>query len=137
MFGKLGDIASLMKQAPEIMRQAQEMQSKAAEVQEQLKEARVEGVAGGGMVNVSADGQQRVLNVKIDPTLLETPDAEMLEDLILAATNQALEKSREKAAEMMQGLTSNMDIPGMQDMMGKFGLGPTATPPSTTDNEDE
>lgn len=124
MFGKFGEIASMLKQAPEIMRQAQEMQAKAAEMQEKLGDLKVEGTAGGGMVTVEASGKKRLLAVKIDETLLAGNDAEMLEDLILAASNQALERAEAAAAEEMQKLTGDMNIPGMQDMMSKMGINP-------------
>lgn len=128
MFGKFGDIASLLKQAPEIMRQAQEMQGKAAEMQERLAKLHVEGTAGGGMVSVTATGQQKVLNMSIDQSLLDDGDKEMLEDLVVAAVNQALEKAKAAAAEEMAKLTGDINLPGMQDMMAKFGGPGSETP---------
>jgi nucleoid-associated protein EbfC len=124
MFGKLGDIASLLRQAPEIMRQAQEMQGRAAEMQERLGKLKVEAAAGGGMVTVTATGQQNILGVTVDPSLLADGDKEMLEDLIVAAVNQALEKARALAAEEMSKLTGDMMIPGMEDVMSKLGINP-------------
>lgn len=124
MFGKLGDIASLLRQAPEIMRQAQEMQGKAAEMQERLGKMQVEGTAGGGLVTVTASGQQKILAVNIDQSLLSDGDKEMLEDLLVAATNQAIDKAKTVASEEMAKLTGNMNIPGMEDMMSKFGIAP-------------
>ena len=124
MFGKLGDIASLLKQAPEIMRQAQEMHGKAAEMQERLGKLEVEATAGGGMVTVTASGQQKVLAVNIDQSLLADGDKEMLEDLLVAAVNQAIEKSKALASEEMAKLTGNMNIPGMEDIMSKLGMPP-------------
>jgi DNA-binding YbaB/EbfC family protein len=126
MFGKLGDIASLLKQAPEIMRQAQEMQGKAAEMQERLAQLQVEGTAGGGMVSVTATGQQKILGVTIDPSLIADGDKEMLEDLLVAAVNQAIDKARAAASEEMSKLTGNMNVPGMGDVMSKFGMKPPA-----------
>jgi nucleoid-associated protein EbfC len=123
MFGKLGDIAGLLRQAPEIMRQAQEMQAKAAEIQERLGKLQVEGSAGGGLVNVTATGQQKIVGVSIDPSLIKDGDKEMLEDLLVAAVNQALEKARQVASEEMSKLTGDMNIPGMQEVMSKFGVG--------------
>ena len=124
MFGKLGDIATLLRQAPEIMRQAQEMQGKAAEMQERLGKMEVEGTAGGGLVNVTASGQQKILAVNVDANLLADGDKEMLEDLLVAAVNQALEKAKALASEEMAKLTGNMNIPGMEDMLSKFGMTP-------------
>lgn len=132
MFGKFGDIATLLKQAPEIMRQAQQMQGKAAEMQERLAKLQVEGTAGGGMVNVTATGQQKIVGLSIDPSLLADGDKEMLEDLVVAAVNQSLEKAKASAAEEMAKLTGDMNLPGMEDMMAKFG-GPTSTPDTETE----
>ena len=123
MFGKFGDIASLLRNAPEIMRQAQEMQGRAAEMQERLGKLQVEGSAGGGMVTVTATGQQKIVAVVIDPSLISDGDKEMLEDLLVAAVNQALEKAKAVASEEMSKLTGDMNIPGMQEMMAKFGVG--------------
>lgn len=131
MFGKFGDIATLLKQAPEIMRQAQEMQGKAAEMQERLGKLHVEGTAGGGLVTVTATGQQKILGVSVDQSLMADGDKEMLEDLVVAAVNQALEKAKAAASEEMAKLTGDMNLPNMQDMMSKFG-GPGSTPGSET-----
>lgn len=122
MFGKMGDIANLLKQAPEIMRQAQEMQGKAAEMQERLAQQQVEGTAGGGLVTVTANGQQKILSVNVDPSLISDNDKEMLEDLVVAAVNQALEKAKSVASEEMSKLTGDMNLPGMDDVMAKFGM---------------
>ncbi|HAW27509.1 MAG TPA: YbaB/EbfC family nucleoid-associated protein [Planctomycetaceae bacterium] len=113
MFKGLGNIAGMMKQFSE-------MQGKMTEMQEKLGKLRFEGSAGGGMVNVEANGQQKVLGVKIDQTLLESGDPEMLEDLITAATNQALDKAREGAAEEMSQITGGMNIPGLDEALSKF-----------------
>jgi DNA-binding YbaB/EbfC family protein len=126
MFGKLGDIATLLRQAPEIMRQAQEMQGKAAEMQERLAQMQVEGTSGGGMVSVTASGQQKILSVTVDPTLMADGDKEMLEDLLVAAVNQAIEKAKAAASEEMSKLTGSMNVPGMDDVMSKFGMAPPA-----------
>lgn len=103
-----------------LMKQAQQVQKKLAEAQEQLGDIRVEGSAGGGMVTVVANGKQEVLEVKIEPEVLED-DPEILEDLIVAAVNQALSKAGEAAQEKMNeatgGLLGNlpqgMNFPGM------------------------
>lgn len=133
MFGKIGGLASLIKQAPEIMRQAQEMQGKAAEVQEKLGQLRVEGTAGGGMVTVEATGQQRIIGVKIEDSLVESNDREMLEDLVTAAVNQAIEKSKALAADEMSKLAGGANIPGMEDIMEKFGMKPPGAAPEGAD----
>ncbi len=131
MFGKFGDIASLLKQAPEIMRQAQEMQGRAAEMQERLGKLHVEGTAGGGLVTVTASGQQKIIGVNVDPSLLADGDKEMLEDLLVAAVNQALEKAKTAAGEEMAKLTGNM--PGMNEIMSKFGM----QPPESENSDDD
>ena len=111
-------IASLMKQA-------QEMQGRMAEMQEDLARLRVEGSAGGGMVTVEANGQQKILAVRVEQSLLESDDREMLEDLLVAATNQALEKAREAAGQEMSKLTGEINIPGLNEALSKI-CNPTA-----------
>jgi nucleoid-associated protein EbfC len=111
MLKGLGDIMQAMKQAQAIHGRMGEMQAKLAEL-------RVEGSAGGGMVTVSADGQQRVLSCRIEPSLMETGDREMLEDLVCSAVNQALERSREAAATQMASLVDGFELPpGLKDAM--------------------
>jgi len=102
------------------MKQAQKMQQKIAEAQSQLGDIKVEGTAGGGMVTVVANGNQEVLEVKIEPEVLED-DVEILEDLVVAAVNQALSKAGDAAQEKMNeaagGLLGNLpkglNIPGL------------------------
>jgi len=121
MFQSLGNLASLLKNAPEMLRQAQQMQSKMQELQEKLGRLRVEGSAGGGMVTVAASGQQKVVSVRIDESLLKTDDREILEDLIQSATNQALEKAREAASEEMSHLMGDAgSMPGMGDLLARM-----------------
>lgn len=88
-----------------MMKQAQKLQAQMAKVQEELADKRVEGSSGGGMVTVMANGRQEVLEIKIDPEVVNPQDVEMLEDLIVAAVKQALEKSQELAEEEMQKAT--------------------------------
>lgn len=116
MFKGLGNMASMLKQA-------QEMSGKMKEMQESLANLKVEGSAGGGMVVVEASGQKKILSVKIEEGLLESNDQEMLQDLIVAATNQALTKAEEKAAEEMSKLTGGMNLPGLDDALSQLGLG--------------
>jgi nucleoid-associated protein EbfC len=116
MFKGLANLGGLMKEL-------QQVQGRASEMQERLGRVRVEGRAGGEMVVVQANGLQQILSVKLDPSLLQSPDAEMLEDLMLSATNQALEKSREAAAAEMSKMTSQLQLPGFTEMMSKLGLG--------------
>ncbi|MCR9200274.1 MAG: YbaB/EbfC family nucleoid-associated protein [Planctomycetaceae bacterium] len=116
MFDQLKNLGSMMQQA-------KQMQSRMAEVKEKVAEMRVEGIAGGEMVRVEATGDLRIIGVHIDPSLLETGDREMLEELVSSATNQALQKAKEAAANAMQEVAGGMDIPGLSDAMSKFGLG--------------
>jgi DNA-binding YbaB/EbfC family protein len=96
-----------------MMRQAQKLQAKLARVQEELAEKQVEGSAGGGMVVVRANGRQEILGIKIDPEVVDPEDVEMLEDLVLAAIQQAREKAQAMAEEAMQKATAGLIPPGM------------------------
>jgi DNA-binding YbaB/EbfC family protein len=95
------------------MRQAQELQAKLAKAQEELAEAIIEASSGGGAVTVTVNGQQQILSVKISPEAIDPGDVEMLEDLVLAAVNEALTKSQELAAKRMGKLTGGLNIPGL------------------------
>jgi len=121
MFKGLGNIASMLKQA-------QEMQQRLQELQEGLGKLRVEGTAGGGLVTVEATGQQRIVAVRVDPSLLRAEDQEMLEELVAAATNQALDKARQAAADEMTKLTGGLEVPGMQEALSKLGIGGQGMP---------
>ncbi len=96
-----------------LMRQAQELQARLAKAQKELAEAEVEASAGGGVVTVTVNGQQQVLSVKISPEAINTDDVEMLEDLVLAALNEAITKSQEMAAKRMSQITGGLNIPGL------------------------
>jgi DNA-binding YbaB/EbfC family protein len=84
-----------------ILKQAQQFQKKMDELQEELAAKRVEGTAGGGMVTVVVNGKQELIDVKIDPEVVNPDDVEILEDLVVAAANQAREKAQEMAKEEM------------------------------------
>jgi DNA-binding YbaB/EbfC family protein len=96
-----------------MMKQAQKLQRQMLEAQEALAEERVEATSGGGMVRVVADGQQNILEIKIEPEAVDPEDVEMLEDLVLAAITEAVRKSRELAEERLGAFTKGMKIPGM------------------------
>ena len=96
-----------------IMKQAQKMQAQMAKVQEELAGEKVEGSAGGGMVTVTANGQGDVVGVRIDPGVMKGDDVEMLEDLVLAAVNEALRRSKELAAERMGRITGGLGSMGL------------------------
>lgn len=92
----------------------QKIQKEMDDLQERLDGMSVEGTAGGGMVTVKASGKQKILSITIDPEVINRDDAEMLEDLVVAATNQALEKSKEMAQQEMQKIAGGMlgSLPG-------------------------
>lgn len=96
------------------LRQAQELQAKLAKAQEELASATVEGSAGGGMVKVVVTGQQKVQSVKISPEVVNKEDVEMLEDMVLAAVNEALDKSQAMAQSRLAALTGGFNIPGLR-----------------------
>ncbi len=103
-----------------LLKQAQKMQQEIERIQNELAELRIEGSAGGGMVRAVASGQQELLEIKIDPEVVDPQDVEMLEDLVVAAVNQALSNAKARAeAEMAKatgGLMPNlggMKIPGL------------------------
>ena len=96
-----------------IMKQAHKMQAQMARVQEDLAGETVEGSSGGGMVTVTANGQGDITGVRIDPEVLGDDDVEMLEDLVLAAVNEALRRSKELAAEKMGRVTGGLGSLGL------------------------
>jgi hypothetical protein len=105
------------------MKQAQKLQEKMEKAQEELEKTEVEGTSGGGMVTVVANGKQEIIRVKIDPEVVNPQEVELLEDLILAAVNQARERAQEVAEEKMREATSGM-LPGMGDGLKIPGLIP-------------
>ena len=96
-----------------MMKQMQKMQKKMAEAQEELGEKKIQGTAGGGMVTVTVSGHKEIKEVKIKPEVVDPDDIEMLEDLVLAATNDALKKAEELSASTMGQFTKGMNLPGM------------------------
>ncbi len=96
-----------------IFKQAQEMQSKMAEVQNELGQKKVEVSVGGGMVNITANGLNEILAVKIDEELINMQDREVLEDLIIGAVNEANRKVKELSQAEMSKLTGGLKIPGL------------------------
>jgi len=103
------------KMLGDIMKQAQKMQEQLAKVQEEAANKIVEASAGGGMVTVTANGRQEVLSIKIERDVVNPDDIEMLQDLIVAATNEALKKGRDMLADEMKSMTGGlgMNIPGL------------------------
>jgi nucleoid-associated protein EbfC len=106
MFGGMGNLGNIMKQA-------QAMQERLAKVQAEVATKTVQASSGGGMVTVTATGGMEIVSVKIDPEVVKANDAEMLQDLVVAATNEALRKAREMVAEEMKGVTGGLQIPGL------------------------
>ncbi|UTR12416.1 YbaB/EbfC family nucleoid-associated protein [Evansella sp. LMS18] len=102
-----------MKNMGNMMKQMQKMQKEMTKAQEQLKEETVEATAGGGMVTVIASGEKKILDIKINEEVVDPDDIEMLQDLVLAATNEALVKVDELVNEKMGKFTKGMNIPGM------------------------
>ncbi len=98
-----------MKDPMKMLRQVQQMQDRMAKAQKELEEESVEATSGGGAVRVVVTGAQKVVSVHVDPG--GTDDVEMLQDLILAAINEGLEKSRELQATKMQAVTSGLGLP--------------------------
>ena len=101
-----------MKNIGQLMKQAQEMQTKMAEVQAQLEAVEMTGAAGGGMVQLTLDGKGDLKKIKIDKSLLTPEDGEVLEDLIVAAFNDARAKVSAHAEQEMQKLTGGLQLPG-------------------------
>ena len=97
----------------ELMRQAQQMQTQMAQAQEQLQHETVEATAGGGLVTVKATGTGEITEIKIDPKAIDPDDPEMLEDVILAAVNEALRSAQNLAQSKMGGITGGLGLPGL------------------------
>jgi DNA-binding YbaB/EbfC family protein len=96
-----------------LMRQVQKMQKKMAKLQEELAEKTVEATVGGGMVTAVANGRQEIVSIKIDPEVINPEDVEMLQDLVVAAVNEALRRSQEMVQEEMSKITGGLKIPGL------------------------
>ena len=103
---KMGNIAKM----------AQQMQAQMAQVQAELRETTLETTTGGGAVRIVITGAQEVRSVEIDPAAIEPGEAEMLQDLILAAMNDAIARSKELADEKMAGVAGSMGLPGMPSL---------------------
>ncbi len=93
-----------------LMRQ---MQNRLVKMQEELATETVEASAGGGVVKAVATGQQKLVSIEIDPSVIDPDDVEMLQDLVVVAVNDALTKAQELAAQRLSGLTGGMKIPGL------------------------
>jgi DNA-binding YbaB/EbfC family protein len=102
-FGNMGNI----------LKQAQAMQAQMAKVQEQAASKTVTGTAGGSSVMVTANGAMQLVGIVIDPEVVKGGDVEMVQDLVMAASNDALRKAREMMADEMKSVTGGMNVPGL------------------------
>lgn len=102
-----------MKNMNKLMKQAQQLQTKMAKLQEEMGDKTVEATAGGGMVKVVANGKQQIVSIAIEKEVVDPEDVEMLQDLIVAAANEALSRAQAMVNEEMGKLTGGMNIPGM------------------------
>lgn len=114
MLGSLGNLTSLIKQA-------KQLEGRLAGVGDELRSKRATGIAGGGMVELEVNGLEEVLRCKIDPSLLSGGDAELLEDLICAAANQAISKAKQLHTDAMRNLAGGFGLPGLDDALTKTG----------------
>ena len=102
-----------MKGLGKMMKQAQQLQAKMAKLQEEMSEKTVETSSGGGMVKVVANGKQQLVSIQIEQEVVDPDDVEMLQDLILAAVNDALTKAQDMVSGEMSKLTGGLNIPGL------------------------
>jgi nucleoid-associated protein EbfC len=117
VFKALGNLANIGA----LMKQAQEMGGRMQALQEQLKTKRATGAAGGGLIEAEVNGLGDVLAVRIDPSLVQKGDREMIEDLLPAAINAAQAKAKQMHAEAMQSIAGELPIPGLSDAMMQLG----------------
>ena len=102
-----------MKDLSGMMKQAQKLQAGMVKLQEELALRTVEAASGGGMIKVQANGKQQIFSIRIEKEVVDPNDVEMLQDLILAAVNDALSKSQEMVSQEMSKLTGGISIPGL------------------------
>ena len=113
MFKGLANLGTLMKQAQQIGGQMEKLS-------EEMKNRRTSGSAGGGMVEIEVNGLLEVTACRIDPGVFAQGDRELVEDMLVAATNQAVAKAKQLHAEALRGLTGGLPLPGLDDMLQKF-----------------
>jgi nucleoid-associated protein EbfC len=99
-----------------LMQHAQQMQQKMETLQEELRQKTASGSAGGGMVTVTANGRNEILSIEIEENVFSTYDKEMIQDLIVAATNDALRKVKKMGKEEMTKLTGGLNMPGLSNI---------------------
>ena len=113
MFKNIGNLATLWKQASQIGGQMEKLS-------EELKSRRTTGTSGGGMIEIELNGLLEVLQCKIDPQLMAQGDRELLEDLLVAAVNQAVTKGKQLHADALRELTGGLQLPGMEEALQKL-----------------
>jgi DNA-binding YbaB/EbfC family protein len=113
MFKGLASLMSLLKNA-------QQISGKMQELNEELKKRRVTGTAGGGMVEIEANGLLEAIRCQIDPQLIAKGDRELIEDLVVAAMNQAVAQGKQIHGELARSLTGGMGLPGLDEAIAKF-----------------
>ncbi len=109
------------KMLGDMMRQAQKLQAEMQKTQEEAKKKTVEASAGGGMVTVVANGGGEIVSIKIEKDVVNPDDVEMLQDLILAASNEALRRAQQLMNDEMSKLTMGLNIPGLGGLGNMFG----------------
>jgi len=106
------------KMIGDLMKQAQKMQQEMGKIQEESKKKTVEASAGGGMVVVVASGAMEIVSIKIEKDVVDPDDIEMLQDLVVAAVNEALRRAQQMVSEDMGKVTGGMNLPGLGNMFG-------------------
>jgi DNA-binding YbaB/EbfC family protein len=102
----------------QIAKMAQQMQNQMAQVQAELRDTTLEATAGGGAVRVVITGAQEIRSVEIDPSAVDAEEVEMLQDLVVAAVNDAIARSKELERERMSSVAGGLGLPGMPDLGG-------------------
>jgi len=126
LFKGLGNLANLGS----LLKQAQQMGGRLKQLSEELRAKRAEGRAGGELVTVEVNGLGEVLSCRIDPSLVQAGDRELIEDLVPAAVNQALGKAKQLHAEAAQSMAAGLDVPGLGAMLSQLSGGEDEKPAS-------
>lgn len=115
------EVSMSKKMLGNLMKEAQKIQAEMARMQEEAKQKTVDASSGGGMVNVTANGAGEIVSIRIDKEVVNPEDVEMLQDLIIAACNEALRRASEMVNEEMSKVTGGLQIPGLGDIGSMFG----------------
>jgi DNA-binding YbaB/EbfC family protein len=103
----------------DLMKQAKKMQQEMAKIQEESKKKTVEASAGGGMVTITVNGAMEIVSINIEREVVNPDDIEMLQDLIVAASNEAIKRAQQMVNEEMGKVTGGLNIPGMGNLFGQ------------------